>query len=414
MKRVERIRLYPTRRQVEQLRFMLDVTRQLYNALLEERREAYRRRRVRVTAKQQYAEITALRGPVHRIDGRLAAVYRECEDAVLHRLELAFQAFFRRLRRGEKPGYPRFRSRCRWSQVEFPHGDRALLFDEHQRRLRVPGVGDVRLRKGREVPPAFGRAWIVERNGRWYGCFECDRAVQLLPATGCIVGVDRGVHVLAATSDGCLMRNPRHLERARHHLEQLQRTVTRRRKGGKSRGKAVAQLARAHERLANARRDALHKASQRLVNSADVVALEALNLRSMTRSAKGTIEKPGTNVVAKAGLNRVLLDASFGLLHRLIVEKAESAARRVVLVDPRYSSQTCSRCGHVAAESRRRRRFVCITCGFVLHADVNAALVIRRRAELRPAGSGASREDRNDLRSALSQARTLLTQSDVA
>src|SRR5215469_11707996 len=122
MKRIERVRLYPTSRQIERLMFALDVTRDLYNAALQERRDAYRRNKTRVTSKQQYAKLTRLRAD----DARVAAVYRECEDAVLHRLDLAFAAFFRRIKRGETPGYPRFKARERWTQLEFPHGNRAL------------------------------------------------------------------------------------------------------------------------------------------------------------------------------------------------------------------------------------------------------------------------------------------------
>ena len=391
MKRIERIRLYPTRRQDRAMRFMLDVTRQLYNALLEERREAYRRRGVTITTKEQYAEITTLRKPIHRIDGRLASVYREVEDAVLHRLDLAMQAFFRRVRRGETPGYPRFKVASRWKQLEFPHGDRALSFDERQNRVRIPGVGSLRLRKARAIP-AFGRAWVVERNGRWYACFECERAVQSLQATGMLLGVDGGVHVLAALSDGRLIRNAAVGERRKAATARLQRELeaaTERDAAGRvcnrkdpKRIRAAARLARAKEREANARRDYAHKVSRVIVNAADVIAIEKLALRRMTRSAKGSIEQPGRNVAAKAGLNRVMLDAGFGLLRQMIIAKAEEAARKIVEVDAPFSSQECPRCGQVARESRRRRRFACIRCGYQNHADVNAALVIRGRAQL--------------------------------
>ncbi len=118
----------------------------------------------------------------------------------------------------------------------------------------------------------------------------------------------------------------------------------------------------------------------------------------MTRSATGSSEAPGRNVRAKAGLNRALLDASFSLLHEMIVAKAEEAGKTVVVVDPRYSSQECARCGHVAAESRWERRYRCVGCDYRNHADVNAALVIRRRAELRPGGRGAMLTDLEDLR----------------
>ena len=393
VKRIERIRLYPTPRQEQALRFILGVTRELYNALLQERRDAYRLRGVSLSAKQQYAEITALRKPIHRLDGRLAAVYRECEDAVLHRLDLAMQAFFRRCKRGEIPGFPRFKPAARWKQIEFPHGDRALRFDAQQQRVTVPGIGTVRLRKGRAVP-TFGRAWIVERNDRWYACFECERAVQALPAAGVVLGVDRGVHVLAACSDGVLVPNVAVGEKRARATKRLQRELdavsvyvgsgrSRRctNKRDPKRIAAVKRLARAKEREANARRDYAHKVTRKLVDRADTIALEKLNLRGMTRSAKGTVEQPGRNVAAKAGLNRVVLDAGFGLLRQMIVAKAESAGRTVAEVDARFSSQECSRCGHVARESRRRRRFCCVACGHAAHADVNAALVIRRRAQ---------------------------------
>jgi putative transposase len=391
VKRIERVRLYPTDQQKARLQFALDVTRELYNALLQERRDAYRLRGVKISTKMQYAEITALRKPIHRIDSRLGAVYRECEDAVLHRLELGMQAFFRRCKRGDVPGFPRFKARGRWQQLEFPHGDRALKFNADQSKVAVPGIGSVRLRKGRAVP-AFGRAWLVAKNDRWYACFECERALAPSPATGAIVGIDRGVHVLAATSDGALIKKLAVAEKRKVATARLQReleTATDRDAAGRvhnrrdpKRQRAVARLARAKEREANARRDYAHKVARRIVNSADVIALEKLSLRNMTRSAKGTVEKPGRNVAAKAGLNRVVLDAGFGLLEQMIVAKAEEAGRLIVRVDARFSSQECAQCGSCERGSRRRRRYVCIGCGYRNHADVNAALVIRGRAQL--------------------------------
>ena len=388
VKRTERIRLYPTTRQAVALTVMLDVTRELYNALLQQRRDAYRLRKVRVTAKMQSAEITALRAE----DERLRAVYREAEDAVLHRLDLAMAAVSRRCKRGEKAGFPRFKSWRRWKQLEFPHGDRALRFDQAQRRVNIPGVGAVKLRKGRQVPATYGRAWVVRKNDRWYACFECERAVRPLPATNEVIGVDRGVHVLAALSDGRLIANravgdKRKAATARMQRELAAATVRdgkRRVINGRDhrRIKARKRLARAREREANARRDYAHKVARRIVNDADVIALEKLSLSAMTRSARGSVERPGRNVRAKAGLNRVVLDSGFGLLRQLIVAKAEEAARTVVEVAARFSSQECSDCGHVARESRRRRRFRCVRCGYRNHADVNAALVIRGRAQL--------------------------------
>jgi putative transposase len=386
MRWMHRVRLYPSATQIARLRFALDVTRRLYNALLDQRRYAWVSRRHAVSGKAQYAELTALRGE----DARIAAVYRESEDAVLHRLDLAFAAFFRRCRHGEAPGYPRFKPASRWKQLEYPHGARALKLSAAQDRVRLPGVGTVRLRKGRPIP-AYGRAFVVEKNGRWYAVFECSREADPLPASGKVLGVDRGIRVLGATSDSVQIPGAQAAQRHRRVVTRLSReldAVTQKDARGRClnrrdpmRMKAVLRLARAKEREANARLHRAHEVALQLVRSAGIIALEALRMGSMTRSAKGTVEQPGRNVRAKAGLNRSLLDAGFGLLRRLIGEKAAYAGRRVIEVEARFSSQECSRCGHVAAGNRRRRRFVCLRCGFRTHADVNAALVIRRRAQ---------------------------------
>jgi putative transposase len=258
----------------------------------------------------------------------------------------------------------------------------------------------VKIRKGRAVP-AFGRAWVIRKNGRWYAGFECERAVQPDADRPIgIVGIDRGVHVLAATSDGRLFANPRPLECLLTALARCQRAVARKKRGGTNRRKAIGILARLHERIACVRRDTLHKVSRLIVDAApNVIVLEDLRVAAMTRTAKGTLEAPGRNVRAKSGLNRVMLDASFGLLRQMIESKGEETGIMIVAVDPKYSSQTCSRCGWVAAESRWKRRFACVACGFTVHADVNAALEIRRRAQSVPAGRGAALADLNDPRS---------------
>jgi len=387
---LHKVRLYPTCAQQRALIEMLRVTRELYNALLQQRRDAWTTRRTSVSSKQQYAEITDLRAA----EPRFANVYRECEDATLRRLDLAMAAFFRRIKSGETPGYPRFKPASRWNQIEFPHADRCLVFDGRQRRVRVPGVGSIALRKGRTVPPTFGRAFLVTKNGRWYAVFEAHRKAERMAATGKPVGLDRGTRVLVATSEGELIENPRHADRLRERVERHAIALdacTIKDAAGRCRNRrdpariaAARRLARAKEREANARRDYAHKVSRTIVDRYDRIALEDLRLTSMTRSARGTIEEPGTNVRAKSGLNRALLDAGLGQLATLIREKAEYAVRTVIGVNPAYSSQTCVACGHVAKASREDERFACVRCGHTDHADINAARVILLRAESPP------------------------------
>ena len=227
-------------------------------------------------------------------------------------------------------------------------------------------------------------------------CSSVTGTIAPLPATGRSVGIDRGIRALAALSTGELVANLRPGSRRKVATERCQRAldaVTVKDARGRPvnvrdprRRAAVRRLARAKEREANARRDWLHKCSRTIVDENDVIVLEDLKLRNMTRSAKGDIERPGRNVKAKSGLNRALLDAGLGMLETLIREKAQHAARRVISVDARYSSQECSQCGYVAASNRVRSRFRCGRCCYRCDADVNAARVILARgwAQLAP------------------------------
>jgi putative transposase len=190
--------------------------------------------------------------------------------------------------------------------------------------------------------------------------------------------------------------------------------VSKRKRRGKNRAKAVANLARVHEKIARQRRNYAHVVSRQLVDEYDTIVLEKLQVRNMTRSAKGTVEHPGRNVAAKAGLNRALLDAGFSMIAQLIAEKAERAARQIIYVDPHYSSQTCAQCGHVAAENRSGIRFRCIACGHADHADVNAARVILFRAQKAPLASRVALADGQDPRTTLSPSGPRLTLQDVA
>jgi putative transposase len=260
------------------------------------------------------------------------------------------------------------------------------------------------MRKGRPIPP-FGRAFLVMRNGHWYAVFECDIEVQPLPPTGNSAGLDRGIRALVATSDGERIANPKHVEKRRAKVERHQRELDRRTirdAAGRVRNRqdlkrqsAVRRLARAKDREKNARRDALHKLSRKLVNQYDVLVVEALQVRSMMRSAKGTLESPGRHVRAKAGLNRAIADAGWGMLVQLLREKAAKAVRVVQAVPAKNTSRTCARCGHVAAESRKGPWFRCVECGHEDDADVNAAKVILARAQSALATSALSPGERS-------------------
>jgi putative transposase len=243
----------------------------------------------------------------------------------------------------------------------------------------VPKIGAIKLRKGRIVPPTATRTWLVRKCGTWYAQFVCTIEPQPLPPTGIRRGYDRGVRILLADSDGGNIDNPRILDAFRLKIERLQRQIAKSKKRGKNRRRRVLLLASLWQRITNIRRNFAHNTARTIVNACDFIALEDLRLLNMTASAKGDVINHGKNVKAKSGLNRSLLDAALGHIAQLVVEKAESAARTVVFVDPAHTSQTCSRCDRVDAQSRNGAVFRCVACGFCIDADHNAAINILKK-----------------------------------
>jgi transposase len=235
----------------------------------------------------------------------------------------------------------------------------------------VPKAGWVRFRWSRSVPHARSYRVTLDRAGRWHIAFAAIPTFVGGPGAGEVVGVDRGVAVSAALSTGEMLHCP-HLSASRQHrLNRLQRKLARARRGSNRRAAVKLAIARLKARDADARKDWAEKLSTDLARRFDVIRVEDLRMRDMTRSAKGTIDNPGRHVRAKAGLNRQILTSGWGLLVQRLEEKAPG---RVEKIKPAYTSQRCSACGHVADENRKSQAvFTCTACRYTVNADVNAA-----------------------------------------
>jgi transposase len=249
----------------------------------------------------------------------------------------------------------------------------------HVRRLsrrlgevRVLKAGWVRFRWSRAVPPEVKSYRItLDRAGRWHIAFAVIPAPIVGPGNGQTVGIDCGVTVSAALSTGEMLTAPGLSARRNKRLRRLQRSLARAKRGSNRRARVKLTVARLRAREADARKDWAEKASTDIARRFDMIRVEDLRIRNMTRSAKGTAGAPGRNVRQKAGLNREILRSGWGLLARRLEDKAPG---RVEKIRPAFTSQRCSACGHVDAESRKNQaRFVCTACGFADHADVNAA-----------------------------------------
>jgi len=239
----------------------------------------------------------------------------------------------------------------------------------------VPKAGWVRFRWSRAVPAGVKSYRVTrDRAGRWHVAFAVIPPPIPAPRNSKAVGIDRGITVSAALSTGELLYVPGLTGRERARLRRLERKLARAKRGSERRKRARVALARLQARETDRRKDWAEKASTDIACRFDLIRVEDLRIRNMTRSAKGTRENPGCNVQVKAKLNRGILRSGWGLLVRRLEEKAPG---RVEKVSPAFSSQRCSACGHVDAKSRESQaRFCCTACGYACNADVNAAINI--------------------------------------
>lgn len=385
MIRSYKFRMYPTSKQEDLLRAMLDDHRFLYNAALQERRDAWKRSHVGVRFTDQDAQLKDIRAN----DPAYARWSYASETQTLRRLDKAFQAFFHRVKIGEKAGYPRFKATGRFNTVDTRNG-RGTKWDSvphpTQTRVYFQGIGNVKVKQHRPVVGRRVTKVSVKREGKhWYVllCAEQDLPAPL-PKTGAMVGIDlaTGPNGLAYTSLGERIDNPAYRKAAEARIAVAYQALSRTKPGSNRRRKAQERIGSVCRKTRNQRRDYLRKVAHRLVAGYDVIVAEDLNTAGMTRRAAprpngaGGYDPNGGS--AKTGLNRSILDAGWGMLLELIRAKAESAGREFIQVDPAYTSQTCSTCGHRKEANRNGKAFHCLSCGHRADADVNAAANILR------------------------------------
>ena len=341
--------LRPTKTQEGVLNGWLGQCQELYNAALEQRRDAWRRQRISVTKYDQYKQLTELRAA----DPDWAAVPALVQRSALERLDRAFRAFFRRVKAGGAPGYPRFRSRDLYDSFVVPFGDARIDGD----RVILPKLGAVRFHKYRELR-GTPKEVRVHRGARgWSVSIVCDLgAAPPKVAVRNAVGIDVGLEAFATLSNGERVDNPRFGRSAAAQLADRQRRLARKRRGSNGRCEAKRLVARAHERIRNQRLDFARKLACVLFSRFELIAYEDLTISRMVHG----------------NLAKSIHDAAWGVFLQCLVDKAESASRHAIAVDPRGTSQACSRCGNVVKKDLSEREHAC-ECGLVLHRDENAA-----------------------------------------
>jgi putative transposase len=385
VRRAFKFRAYPTRPQEHQAVRLLADHCDLYNAALEERREAWRMRRASVSYSEQSAQLREVRRADPHGQGRHSFT---AQQQTLRRLNTVFAAFYARTKK-RKAGYPRFKPHHRFHQVGFVAGDGAKWTAAPPcgwARAAFQAVGSVKVRQHRPVPGTVKFLQLKREYRRWYVIVISDIEAEALPASGRTVGVDVGVARFTTTSDAEIVANPKFLAASAEIIADLQRRKDRARRGSGNRKRIRRQLAKEWRKVRNRRRDFHHKTARALVNTCDVIALEKLNVAGMTRrpAPKPDPDKAGAflpNVAtAKAGLNKSILDAGWAQFAAILTAKAESAGRRVVFVNPAGTSITCHLCRRQCTRPRQDT-VICPAHG-TIDADLNAALNIATRAGL--------------------------------
>jgi putative transposase len=373
-------KLRPTPTQERQLEEVLWRCRTLYNVALEQRITAWERCHVSVTRYQQEAELKAIREAFPEY----AAIHSHVLQDVLARLDKTYQAFFRRVQSGEKPGFPRFQGRNRYHSFTYKQFGNGATLDNGF--LVLSKIGRIAVRWSRPLEGMPKTGTISQEADGWYVCFSCaDVPLQPLPPTGRETGIDVGLKVFLATADGDVVENPRHYRRGERRLAKAQRRVSRRKKGSNRRKKAVTLLAKAHQHVTRQRADHHHKTALALLRQYDTIYAEAIQPANLSRRPAPVPDGSGgylhNGAARKAGLNTSIQDAGWGHFLSILAFKAACAGKRVEAVNPAYTSQDCSGCGERIQKSLSVRTHVCTNCGLMLDRDENAAKNILRRGQ---------------------------------
>ena len=351
-----RYRLFPTKSQVSQMEQTLEICRWVYNETLAMRKNAWEQEQRHISYYESKRQI-----PLWKKERpELSMVYSQVLQNVTLRVDLAFKAFFRRLKSGEKPGYPRFKGKGRYDSFTYPQYGFKLDGD----RLHLSKIGDVKIVLHRPIEGTI-KTLTIRRSatGKWYACFSVEYDPTPAPQKESVVGIDVGLESFATLSNGEKIENPRFFRTDEKALAKAQRKLSKAEKGTPERKKARKIVAHVHERIANRRLNFAHQTSRKVVDRFGTIVFEDLNI---------------TNMQKNHHLAKSIADVAWNMFITITESKAEDAGSRVILVNPRNTSQICSRCGMIVAKTLSDRVHSCPHCGLVMDRDQNAAINIMR------------------------------------
>jgi len=348
-----KFRIYPTTAQVEKMEKTLGTCRFLYNDCLADRKNAYERTGITVGYYDQQYELKNREG---------INIHSKVAQDVLRRLQKAYDSFFRRVKNGDDPGYPRFQGYDRYNSFTYSQSGFKILDNG---KLRLSKIGDLKLIQHREIEGKIKTITVKREGNQWYASFSTELKIEIEPVEiKSAVGIDVGIKTLAVLSNGEEIPNIRTINNYEKRLTKIQRKLSRMKKGSNNRKKQKEKVQNVHKKIKNVRNDYLHKQSTKLVIEWDLIVLEDLQITNMIKNHK----------IAKS-----IADVSWNKFASMMKYKAEWAGKEVVFVNPRNTSKTCSNCGYIQNMPLGKRIYDCPKCNLVLDRDYNAAINILNR-----------------------------------
>jgi putative transposase len=353
-------RIYPTKSQVKKLNDNIRSCRFVWNTFLNERKVLYETKKKTINAYEQNKRLVDIKKEFPFLKN----TYSQSLQQVGLNLDFAFKSFFRRIKNGETPGYPRFKGFHRLDSINFPQfGNRGCQIKNG--KLSVSKIGDIKLVYHRELVGKPKTATIKRTpTGKWFVIICCEYEAESLPVKDNSIGIDLGISKFATFSDGTVIENPRFFKEEEIKLKKAQSKTDKLVKGSKERFKARKVVNRIHERLSWKRDNFSHQESRKVINKYQNIILEKLN-------TQGMIDNNIPN------LNKCITDVAWNKFTSFIQYKAVEAGRSVILVNPRNTTKMCSQCGKIVDKSLNERVHKC-SCGLVIDRDLNAAINILR------------------------------------
>ena len=352
-------RLYPTKAQVSTLNRTFDLCRKVYNNTLALRRDAWDYDQKSLTYYDTVKELVLWKEDFPELKTVHSQVLQNCHM----RVDLAFKAFFQRAKKRCNPGYPRFKSFGRYDSITYPQAGYSL--DIANQTVVASKIGKMKAIIHRPCEGKIKTMTIRRTNtGKWYVSFAVEQELIVREHIGDeVTGIDLGLTTFAMLSNGETIENPRFFKTDERALARAQRRMSKETKGSPERTSRRKVVSKIHERIANRRKNFVHQESRKLVDRYKVIAFENLNIKDMQQ----------TSYLAKG-----IADVSWGMMIKTTQNKAEEAGSKVVLVNPKNTTQFCSRCGQYVRKELSDRIHSCPSCGLVMDRDQNAAINILR------------------------------------